>query len=251
MELANLGTSFKKYFEVVPAVTDELRDHVYRIRHAVYCEELRYEPVHADRRERDEYDAHSLHCLIRSLRTGDFVGCTRLVLARPGDPGYPLPVEKTCAETIDRSIVDPGKLPRGSIAEIGRLAVLAQFRNRAGEKESAAPMSDDSFGTVDRPRFPYLTVGLYLGTVELARRNNIQTLFVLTEPRLAHHFTRLGVDIRQIGAPVEHRGQRVPSVMTVDSIISGMNFLVRPLYKVIAEEIAAGLRPRVAQTAVS
>jgi N-acyl amino acid synthase of PEP-CTERM/exosortase system len=112
-------------------------------------------------------------------------------------------------------------------------------------------MSDDSFGTVDRPRFPYLTVGLYLGTVELARRNNIQTLFVLTEPRLAHHFTRLGVDIRQIGAPVEHRGQRVPSVMTVDSIISGMNFLVRPLYKVIAEEIAAGLRPRVAQTAVS
>src|SRR3954470_23844494 len=104
MELANLGAGFKKYFEVVPAMTDELRDHVYRIRHAVYCEELRYEPVRPDRRETDEYDRHSLHCLIRSLRTGDFVGCTRLVMTRPDDPSYPLPVEKACAQTIDRSI---------------------------------------------------------------------------------------------------------------------------------------------------
>jgi len=251
MELANLGAGFKKYFEVVPAMTDELRDHVYRIRHAVYCEELRYEPVRPDRRETDEYDRHSLHCLIRSLRTGDFVGCTRLVLARPDDPSYLLPVEKACAQTIDRSIVDPAKLPRGSIAEIGRLAVLAQFRNRPGEKNSAAPINDDSFGTKDRPRFPYLTVGLYLGTVELARRNNITTLLVLTEQRLAHHFSRLGVDIRQIGGAIEHRGQRVPSVMNVASIISGMNFLVRPLYNVVAEEIAEGMHPRVAQTAAS
>ena len=111
MELANLGAGFKKYFQVVPAVTDELRDHVYRIRHSVYCEELGYEPVRPDRRESDEYDAHSLHCLVRSVRTGDFVGCTRLVLTRPGDPSYPLPVEKTCANTIDRSILDG--VPKG------------------------------------------------------------------------------------------------------------------------------------------
>ena len=251
MELANLGAGFKKYFQVVPAVTDELRDHVYRIRHSVYCEELAYEPVRPDRRESDEYDAHSLHCLIRSVRTGDFVGCTRLVMTRPGDPKYPLPVEKTCAHTIDRSIVDPAKLPRDSIAEIGRLAVLSQFRNRAGEKASAAPINDESFGTKDRPRFPYLTVGLYLGTVELARRNNISTLFVLTEPRLAGHFSKLGVDIQQIGGPVEHRGQRVPSVMSVSGIVSGLNFLVRPLYNVVAEEIAAGMQPRVADVTAS
>lgn len=251
MELANLGAGFKKYFEVVPATTDELRDHVYRIRHAVYCEELRYEAVRPDRREWDEYDAHSLHCLIRSVRSGDFVGCTRLVLARPGDPSYPLPVEKTCAETIDRTIVDPAKLPRDSIAEIGRLAVLSQFRNRAGEKNSLAPINDESFGTQDRPRFPYLTVGLYLGTVELARRNNITTLLVLTEPRLASHFSRLGVEIRQIGGPVEHRGQRVPSVMSVTGIVNGLNFLVRPLYNVVAEEIAEGMQPRPADITAS
>lgn len=241
-ELINLGEGFKKYFEVVPALTDELREHVFRIRHEVYCAELKYEPVRADRRECDDYDAHALHCLIRSVQTGEYVGCTRLVLARPGDPLHPLPVEKTCASTIDRSIVDPQKLPRHVIAEISRLAVIARYRGRRDEDKSPAPLNDESFGTAERPRFPYLTVGLYLATIELARQHDIATLVVLTEPRLAHHFRKLGVDIRQIGGPVEHRGTRVPSIMTVASIIGGLNFIVRPLYKVVAEEVVAGMR---------
>jgi N-acyl amino acid synthase of PEP-CTERM/exosortase system len=240
-DLVNLGAGFKKYFEVVPALTDELRDHCYRIRHEVYCAELGYEPVRADRRERDDYDAHSLHCLIRSVKDGEYVGCTRLVLARPGDPQYLLPVERTCAKTIDRAIVNPQALARDTLAEIGRLAVIARYRNRHGEQKSAAPLSEHSFGTVERPRFPYLTIGLYLGTIALAREHNIATLFVLTEPRLAHHLERLGVAIRQIGGPVEHRGTRVPSMMTVASIVDGLNFVIRPLYEVVAAEVKAGV----------
>lgn len=241
-ELADLGAGFRKYFAVTPALTDELRDHVFRIRHEVYCAELKYEPVRPDRRESDEYDAHALHCLIRSVRNGEYVGCTRLVLARPGDPHYPLPVERTCAGTIDRSIVDPQRLPRHTIAEISRLAVIARYRNRRDEDKAPSPISDDSFGTRERPRFPYLTVGLYLATVELARQYNIATLLVLTEPRLAHHFGRLGVEIRQIGGPVEHRGTRIPSIMTVADILEGLNFLVRPLYNAVAEEVLAGIQ---------
>lgn len=241
-ELANLGAGFRKYFEVMPALTDELREHVYRIRHAVYCEELKYEPERADRRETDDYDAHSLHCLVRSVESGEYVGCTRLVLARPAEPQYPLPVERACAHTIERSIIDPQRLPRQTIAEIGRLAVIARYRNRRDDEKSPAPINDASFGTKEQPRFPYLTVGLYLATIELARLHGIGTLFVLTEPRLAQHFVKLGVEIRRIGGPVEHRGTRVPSVMSVASILDGLNFLVRPLYKVVAEEVHAGMR---------
>src|SRR5687768_9556197 len=90
-DIRNLGVSFKRYFEIVPATTSALRDEAYRIRHQVYCEELKYEPRRPERRERDEYDEHSLHCLIRSLKDESFVGCTRVVLARPAEPGYPLP----------------------------------------------------------------------------------------------------------------------------------------------------------------
>ena len=236
-DIANLGASFKKYFEVVPATTDELRDHAYRIRHQVYCEELKYEPERADRRETDEYDAHSVHCLIRSVKTGEFAGCTRLILCRPGDPLYPLPFEKTCADAIDRAIIDPQALSRHRMAEVSRLAVISRFRTRRGERHSAVPLSESSYGTDIMPRFPYIPVALYLAITELAALHGIHTMFLLTEPRLAAHFQKLGVNIIQVGDPVEHRGLRIPSVVNVRKIIDGLNFIMRPLYDAISEQV--------------
>jgi len=235
--MLNLGEGFKKHFEVVPAVTPELKDHVYRIRHSVYCEELKFEPVRTDGREMDEYDAHSLHCLLRNVRNGEFVGCVRLITARPGDPRYPMPFEKNCEATIDRTIMDPRTVARESMGEVSRLAVLRKYRKRQGEAETAVGLTD-AYGDVKRPRFPYIPVGLYLGIIELALRHDINTIFVLTEPRLAAHFARLGVQVKQIGAPIEHRGLRVPSVMDCRSIIDGLSFVTRPLYRAIADDIA-------------
>ena len=233
----NLGKTFKQYFEIVPALSDPLRDHVYRIRHQVYCEELAFEPQRPDRRERDEYDAHSLHLLIRSVRSGEFMGCTRIVRARPGDPYYPLPFEKTCAATLDRSIIDPARVPRDTIGEVSRLAVIAQFRKRSHDEKSPLSISDKDFGTPEQPRFPYIPVGLYLGTIELARLNGIDTLFVLTEPRLANHFRKFGVNMQIIGGAVEHRGQRIPSMMSTHGTIDNLWAIFRPLYRTIAADV--------------
>jgi N-acyl amino acid synthase of PEP-CTERM/exosortase system len=249
--MLNLGEGFKKHFEAVPALTPELKDHVYRIRHSVYCEELKFEPVRTDGRETDEYDAHSLYCLLRNVRNGEFVGCVRLITARPGDPSYLLPFEKSCQATIDRTIVDPQKVPRETIGEVSRLAVLRKYRKRQGEAENAVGLTN-AFGDIKRPRFPYIPVGLYIGIIELALRHGINTIFVLTEPRLAAHFARLGVHVKQIGAPVEHRGLRIPSVMDCQSIVDGLSFVTRPLYRAIADDIAHQLstdRPRIAAVA--
>lgn len=240
-DIANLGASFKRYFEIVPALTEELRTEAYRIRHQVYCEELKYEPERPNRLESDEYDAHSLHCLIRSVKTNQFVGCTRLILCRPDNPQYPLPFEKTCAEVLDRAIIDPQTLSRHRIAEVSRLAVISQFRTRRGERDTPAPISDDSFSSGINPRFPYIPVALYLATTELAALHGIHTMFLLTEPRLARHFAKLGVNIIQIGDEVEHRGVRVPSVVNVRKIIDGLNFIMRPLYNVVAQEVRDGM----------
>ena len=238
-EIFNLGKAFKQYFEIVPAYTDELKDEVYRIRHQVYCEELKWEPVRPNRREMDDYDAHSLHLLIRSIKIGEFMGCTRLVLTRPQAPDHPLPFEKACAASLDRSVIDPAGLPRDGIGEFGRLAVLRRFRNRKGEEKSATGLIQ-SFNTLMRPRFPYILAGLYLGTIELARLNGIDTLFILTEMRLIRHLRRLGVKIQTIGEPIEHRGQRFPSMLSASDIIKNLGFIVRPLYRTVCDEIARG-----------
>ncbi|MBS0348360.1 MAG: PEP-CTERM/exosortase system-associated acyltransferase [Proteobacteria bacterium] len=237
----SLGEGFRKYFEIATAFDDAGRNNVFGIRHEVYCEELGFEPVRPDRRETDEYDRHSLHCLMRtSSEPHSLVGCNRLVMARPEEPDYPLPFERTCAATLDRSIIDPAKEPRGAIAEVSRLAVRAYYRRRKGETKAAVAISDEDFGTKEQPRFPYIPIGLYLGVIALAKHEGIETLFVLTEPRLAEHFAKLGVKITQIGGPVEHRGIRVPSMMNVDSIIKGLRFFVKPIWRVVAEEIEAG-----------
>lgn len=240
-DIKNLGASFRRYFEIVPALTEELRGAAYRIRHQVYCEELGFERANAARMETDAYDAHSLHCLIRSVITGQFVGCTRIIRCNPAAPDALFPFEKVCGSKLERSVVDPARLPRHRMAEVSRLAVISSFRVRRHEHRSPFPLTDESFGGVAQPRFPYIPVALYLASTELAAVHGIDKMFVLTEPRLASHFARLGVNVQQIGAPVEHRGTRVPSMLDVKEILRGLNFIMRPLYEVVADEVHRGI----------
>ncbi len=236
----NLGHGYRKYFCIHAASTEALRDEVFRIRHEVYCEDLGFEAVRADGRERDDYDDQSVHCLLRSRNDPPApVGCARLVLTREGDRDQPLPFERTCAASIDRSIIDPVRLPRERIAEVSRLAVRAAYRRRKTDVDHRL-IHDEDFRSDAQPRFPYIPISLYLGAVALAERHGIDTLFVLTEPRLAAHFARLGVEIRQIGAPVEHRGTRIPSMMDVRAIIADMRILLRPIWRAVREDIERG-----------
>ncbi|MEP7370850.1 MAG: PEP-CTERM/exosortase system-associated acyltransferase [Nitrosospira sp.] len=242
-KIFNLGNAFKQYFEIVPAYSEALKDEVYRVRHQVYCEDLKFERVRPDRREIDEHDANSLHLLIRNVKTKEFIGCTRIVRTEPENPHYSLPFEIACANALDLSIVDPAKLPRQSIAEVSRLAVIARYRRRKGEATKTVGISDEDFGTPDLPRFPYIPIGLYIGTIELARLNGIDTLFVLTAERQATHFRKLGVKLQIIGSPVEHHGKRIPSMMSVNGIIRNMRSIFRPLYRTIAADIGVAPHP--------
>lgn len=236
----NLAEGFRQSFEILPALNDTLRNDVYFIRHDVYARELGFEPVREDQRETDAYDGRSLHCLLRTAADPHrLVGCARLVMADPKSPESLLPLEIYCNETLDRSIVDPAQLPRGQMAEVSRLAVMSEFRRRKGEQGREVSIQDGDFGDAQQTRFPYIPVSLYIGAVALAQRNGIEYLLTLTEPRLAQHFAKLGVNIVPIGAPVEHRGMRVPSLMRVSDIVSGLRLFVRPLWKTINAQIAA------------
>lgn len=235
----NLGEGFRQLFELIPALDDATRDQVFRIRHDVYCRDLQWEPVRDDGRESDEFDRHSIHCLLRRRGTGEPVGCTRLILARPEDPSHPLPFEESCCEVLDRSIVDPGRMPRHTLGEVSRLAVLNTFRRRKGEAQTAVSVADEDFAdSGPNTRFPFIPVSLYLGAAAIARHVGVEHVFVLTEPRLAGHFVRIGFDIRAIGGAIEHRGTRVPSLLSSSKVVAGLRPMIRPLYEVVEEAVA-------------
>jgi N-acyl amino acid synthase of PEP-CTERM/exosortase system len=245
MTASRLSEGYKQYFEIVPAVTEALKWESYHLRHEVYCQELGFEPEHVGEVEMDEYDHHSVHCLVRAVATRRFIGCVRIIFTNPTDPNLPLPFEKACATTLDRSIIDPAKLDRSKIAEVSRLAIIDQYRRRRGERDKPFTIVNDDDGSPEQPkskvRLPYLALGLYLALVALAKHYGIERLFLLTEPCLATSISHLGVAVKHIGSGVEHRGLRVPSVLEVDDILANMNPLVRPFYNLIAEEVETGL----------
>lgn len=237
----DLGSGFSEYFELVPALDNQSRDEVFRVRHQVYCQDLAWEAPSADGREQDEFDGQSVHCLLRRRSTNEAVGCIRLVMTRPEDPKAPLPFERSCHDAIDRSVIDPATLHRASVGEVSRLAVLRSFRRRKGEADTALPLSGVDFD--ERPesdlRFPFIPVGLFLGAAAMAFRLGIEHVFVLTEPRLATHFARIGFDIRPIGRTIEHRGTRVPSLLSSSKVVAGLRPLIRPMYDVIDAAVAS------------
>lgn len=230
LEVGNLKENFAKYFSVEAAVNEALRHEVYGVRHAVYCQELGYEPTNSALEEVDQYDEHALQIALRAQATGRIVGCVRLVQTDPADRDRPLPFEVLCADVLDRSVVDPAKVDRQHIVEISRLAVLSDYRKRKGDTAGPMVISDEDLGTKDRPRFPYIPVGLYLGVLAAAELHGVEHLFTLTEARLARHLSALGFRIHLFGKAVEHRGKRLPSVIFRREVMEHLPPFMQPLY---------------------
>lgn len=237
---SDLADSFRRYFTLAPALSEQQRRETYRIRHDVYCHDLGWEPLRPDGLETDEYDSHSTPCLMSSSTTGARVGCLRLVLCRPGDPYFPLPLERSCADAIDRGIFDPLQSDRMRIAEVSRLAVTRDFRRRKGEADKPIALADSDLGDEQHARFPFIPVGLYLSAFAMAVELGIDHLLVLTEPRMAKHLGRLGLSINPIGNAIEHKGLRVPSVMNTQSTITNLHPMMRRMWKQIGTSIAEG-----------
>jgi N-acyl amino acid synthase of PEP-CTERM/exosortase system len=241
-ETTKTGEGFRKYFEIVPALSDMQKDAAFHLRHSVYCEDLGWEPTRSDAKETDDFDAHSLHCLVRSVASGHFVGYVRLVLARPENLLHPLPFENTCAETLDSSIIDLASVSREHIAEVSRLAIVGQYRRRRGEERNPGTLQEDSFGNPEQPRFPYLLIGLYMAVFALAERHGLKTLFLLVEPRLARHLNHVGIHNVQIGRGAEHRGLRIPAMMDVSQIIQNLNPFLRSIFVIVSDEVETAYR---------
>lgn len=230
-ELPLNGDGFSKYFEILPAISESEKAAAFRIRHSVYCEDLEWEAVRANGMETDAYDAQSLHCLIRSRASGDFIGCVRLILTAPDDPHALLPFERTCGPSLHRTQLDPATMPRERIAEVSRLAIVGQYRRRRGEKQTpAGSVQENEPGSAEQPRFAWLLIGLYMGVFAIAARHGLEHLFLLSEPRLARHLNKIGISNTQIGQPTEHRGFRAPAVMDVRHVIDHLEPLLKSVY---------------------
>jgi N-acyl amino acid synthase of PEP-CTERM/exosortase system len=243
----SLIRQFHRHFRMVPADTPLLRNEAYRIRYAVYCDELGFEDPqdHPDRLERDPFDAHALHALLQHQPSGEFVGCVRLILASADDPHAQFPFERFCHRALQQDLSSHGRLGRAVIGEISRLAVRSDFRRRSGERQHPVGLMEsldrrDRQGRVPeahRRLFPFIAPTLYLTGAAMALERGLSQAYVMMEPRLARHLRRYGIMFEQVGNVVDYHGQRGPFRIRREDLLEHLKPRMRALLEAIRSEI--------------
>jgi N-acyl amino acid synthase of PEP-CTERM/exosortase system len=237
-----LSEQFRRYFQVVRADTEALRQAAFRIRYQVYCTEMGFEAPEnfPDAMEQDEYDHRAMHVLLRHLPSGEYAGCVRLIQDLPGDPRELFPFERFCGHSLRRNLIDPARLPRNSFGEISRLAVRGQFRRRPGEQASPHGVSaEDSIGHTPEQRriIPHIALGLYLAGATMGLMQGLSGVFVMMEPRLARHMRRYGIVFRQAGQIVDYHGLRGPFYISRRDLFKHLKPEVRDLLDAITADL--------------
>lgn len=214
---------FDRYFEVLPVRDAAARDEVFRLRHAVYCEELGYEDPAAfpDGLERDAYDDDAVFALLRQRDGGRAMACVRLILDVDGR-GRPFPFEQVCAGRLDLSRFDPAAFIRHTAGEISRLAIHRDFRRRRGEWQNPEATGEPEDQIGGQRRYPLLPMSLFLAAAALAINRGLTQVLVMMEPRLARLLASCGIEFEQIGDVIDYHGRRGPFRITHPSLLAGL-----------------------------
>ena len=239
----SLTESFLQYFSIDLAATPAQKKRVYKIRYRVYCEEFGYEPADRfpEKSEFDEYDVHSLHCLITHKSSGLPAGCVRLIPGTVNENNHILPFEKSCSESLDNESIRAMNLERKRVCEISRLAVDGVFRRRAGEALTrfGALYTLDALhcSPQERRTFSLIAVAGFLAATalsDLARRTSV---FAMMEPFLPRLLKRSGIIFQKVGADIEYHGLRAPYFIRTQSALDNMRPDLKEMYEAIYEKI--------------
>ncbi len=239
---SSLFMDFARYFDLSLALTGAQRAQVYEVRYRVYCEEFGYEPVETftNHQEVDEFDGHSVHCLVTHRDSGRPAGCVRLVMM---DDDGPMPLEKHSGDSIDHSFMQRFSGQRRELCEISRLAVDGEFRRRRGEQETRFGTKDTlQFKTREKRTFPLIAVSLFLASAAVAELMHRKHCFAIMEPFLPAILKRTGVGFQRVGADFEFRGIRAPYYANLDDLIRDAPDELRFCYEVVKAQFAEALQ---------
>jgi N-acyl amino acid synthase of PEP-CTERM/exosortase system len=226
--MPEMNDIFNKYFEMVPAYTDELKHEVYKLRYQVYGTENGDKTGfnkfidHSGEIEFDEYDSHSSHYLIRHRERGIYMATTRLILPNANNQEKLFPIE--IHSQIDN--VDLLKtMPRHNLAELSRFCVSKEFRRRKNEQHLLTTNDADSevaYNQEEKRVSSHLTLALFACAIKMSSENNIHYWYAFMEPALMRVISALGIHFVSIGPLVNFYGMRKACVIKIDDLLDGV-----------------------------
>lgn len=224
----DISSIFNSAFDVELATTTKAINEVLEVRYQVYCIDRPFEDPNCfkDKRERDAYDARSVHALIRHRVTEDSVAAVRLVLADEEKPSGEFPMEGPCLHRMSPAAQRAlAATPRHRIAEMSRLAVSREFRRRVNESESPSGISEQATYTDTdggQRALPYISLGLFSAIVKMSVKHGVTHWLAVMEPTLLRLLKRYGIAFEHVGATVEYHGRRRPVFTEAASLLDGI-----------------------------
>ncbi len=217
---------FDKYFEMVQAISDDLKNEVYKLRYQVYCIENEFlNPEHyPDDLEFDDFDQHSIHYLIRHRRSGDYAATVRLILPDANNPEKLFPLEQLC-EIDNDAVMQP--IDKRHLGEVSRFCVSKAFKKRKNEVNTSATIGSDRqnyFSLNERRTFPHLSLALVACCIKASYENDIHYICLITETPWMRFVSALGINLIKIGplAVGNYQGKRCPAMIKITDMLDSV-----------------------------
>ena len=211
---------------MVPALSDELKNEVYKLRYQVYCIEngektgFKLPLDHPEGLEFDDYDQQAVHYLIRHRKSGDYAATVRLILPDADNPEKLFPLECYC-EIDNLAAIQP--INRKHLGEVSRLCISKAFRKRKNDAYNLESIDSDrqSYFTLDEKRtFPLISLALMACCVKASYENEIHYAYGSMEPPWFRLVSKSGIHFIQIGPLVDYHGERWPAVIKIADMLA-------------------------------
>lgn len=221
-------------FQRIFANTPELIREAYRLRYQVYCIEHQFEdPAHSpEGLERDRYDHHSLHGILRHRASGTAVGTMRWVLHRAEAGARSFPLYETCHDPRVRS---DKFLPLDRTAELSRFAISKEFRRRASDGPYGGPLATDHADKSKRQDTSGIALHLIAVGLQIAFLRGVEYALAAMEPTLMRLLNRFAIRFEPLGPLVDYHGLRQPCYAHLPTMMARVERERPELWKVMTE----------------
>ena len=208
---------------------DPLLNEVFKLRYKVYVEECGFEKKedHPGGIERDEFDEHSVHFVVKRRGEDHIIGTIRMI--NNSEKGFL--ITKHCKMDMDLSAMD-----RNRFGELSRLAVSKDYRKRAtdaaifegGVAEDAA--IDNMYGGKRRMESD-IVLGLYRCIHRECKERGYEYVMALMARGLFLLLKRVGLVFEPIGPEQSYHGLRTPYLGRIETVLQELRRRNPTLYQ--------------------
>lgn len=238
--MEQLIEQFEHFFEILPAEAPDLVLASQRLRYQVFCRETEIFDAHdfSGEIESDQFDARSVHTVLRHKSTGIVTGTVRLVLADPVDPAAHFPTESLgVLRREERDAI--WRVPRTRLGEISRFAISKEFRRRRHEAHIVHGITEEAL-TADGHRngrfCPHISLGLIKAVFHMSWEHGVTHWYAAMEPSLLRLLERMGIHFVRIGSLVDYFGRRQPCIAEVSDVLAGIAERQPAVWRFITED---------------